>query len=243
MALTASAFETDRVKVIENGGNDFVRKPFREKELFEIMEKHLNIRFIRENLTSMARTEQSGLDENVIGKAFSLLPKVLQIDFVQAVKEIDFNAAMAMISRIEKENDLLAGMLTDMINAYQFDALEEIIANCKSPAVCVGDDGIGPWQDPEMKALLRRFVNEKKTGNIVPIIPVLLPGAPGDVKLPPFLEEFTWVDLRDGFVRKVLKIHCLITFPVIAGFIVQELYRGVSMPYPALEYADFWGGS
>ena len=49
-----------------------------------------------------------------------------------------------------------------------------------------------------MKALLRRFVSEKKTGNILPIIPVLLPGAPDDVKLPLFLAEFTWVDLRDG---------------------------------------------
>ncbi|MEJ7594950.1 MAG: toll/interleukin-1 receptor domain-containing protein [Planctomycetaceae bacterium] len=78
------------------------------------------------------------------------------------------------------------------------DALEDIISNCKSAAVCVGENGIGPWEDPEMKALLRRFVAEKKTGNILPIIPVLLPGAPDDLKLPLFLEEFTWVDLRDG---------------------------------------------
>lgn len=79
--------------------------------------------------------------------------------------------------------------------------LEEIITNCKSAAVCVGGNGIGPWEDPEMKALLRRFVNEKMAGNIVPIIPVLLPGAPNNVKLPPFLEAFTWVDLRDGLKK------------------------------------------
>ena len=84
------------------------------------------------------------------------------------------------------------------------DALEDIIANCKSAAVCVGNDGIGPWEDPEMKALLRRFVNEKKTGNIVPIIPALLPGAPDNIKLPLFLEEFTWVDLRDGLKKEGL---------------------------------------
>jgi hypothetical protein len=42
-----------------------------------------------------------------------------------------------------------------------------------------------------MKALLRRFVNEKKTGNILPVIPVLLPGAPATIKLPLFLEEIT----------------------------------------------------
>ena len=62
----------------------------------------------------------------------------------------------------------------------------------------MADNGIGPWEDPEMKALLRRFVNEKKTGNILPVIPVLLPGAPATIKLPLFLEEFTWVDLRNG---------------------------------------------
>ena len=49
-----------------------------------------------------------------------------------------------------------------------------------------------------MQALLRRFVNDKKIGNVVPIIPVLLPGAPDDAKLPLFLEAFTWVDLRRG---------------------------------------------
>ena len=56
----------------------------------------------------------------------------------------------------------------------------------------MADNGIGPWEDPEMKALLRRFVNEKKTGNILPVIPVLLPGAPATIKLPLFLEEFTF---------------------------------------------------
>ena len=78
------------------------------------------------------------------------------------------------------------------------DALEDIITGCKSAAICVGDNGIGPWEDPEMKALLRRFIDEKKGGNIVPIIPVLLPNAPDNVELPLFLNEFTWVDLRDG---------------------------------------------
>ena len=52
-----------------------------------------------------------------------------------------------------------------------------------------------------MKALLRRFVKEKKSGNILPVIPVLLPGAPASVKLPLFLEEFTWVDLRNGLTK------------------------------------------
>jgi hypothetical protein len=85
------------------------------------------------------------------------------------------------------------------------DALEEIVVGCKSATVCFGASGVGPWEEPEMQALLRRFVNEKKAGNIVPIIPVLLPGAPPDVKLPLFLEAFTWVDLRLGLTADGLE--------------------------------------
>jgi TIR domain len=78
------------------------------------------------------------------------------------------------------------------------DALEDIVGGCKAATVCFGASGVGPWEEPEMQALLRRFANDKKIGNVVPIIPVLLPGAPAEVKLPLFLEAFTWVDLRQG---------------------------------------------
>lgn len=85
------------------------------------------------------------------------------------------------------------------------DALEDIVKGCKSATVCFGGSGVGPWEEPEMQALLRRFVNDKKTGSVVPIIPVLLPGAPADVKLPMFLDAFTWVDLRNGLTADGLE--------------------------------------
>jgi hypothetical protein len=84
------------------------------------------------------------------------------------------------------------------------DAIEDIITTCGSAAVCVGGYGIGPWEEPEMQALLRRFVKEKASGNILPVIPILLPGAPEEVKLPVFLEGYTWVDMRAGLRKKLL---------------------------------------
>ena len=81
------------------------------------------------------------------------------------------------------------------------DALEDIIQTCGSAAVCVAGNGIGPSGRPRDESPARRFINEKKSGNIVPVIPVLLPGAPADVKLPIFLEGFTWVDLRGGLTK------------------------------------------
>jgi len=72
-------------------------------------------------------------------------------------------------------------------------ALEEVIATAGSAAVLVGKDGIGPWEEPEMRACLDECVHRQ-----MPVIPVLLPGASATPRLPLFLRQFTWVDLRGG---------------------------------------------
>jgi nucleotide-binding universal stress UspA family protein len=80
------------------------------------------------------------------------------------------------------------------------EALEQIIETTKAAAVLVGKDGLGPWQDAEMRGCLSEFVTGKKA----PVIPVLLPGAPQRPKLPLFLKGFTWVDLRHGLTVESL---------------------------------------
>src|SRR5439155_3545038 len=74
-------------------------------------------------------------------------------------------------------------------------ALEEQINSIKSAAVFVGKSGRGPWQDMEIYALLRKFVNREKK---IPVIPVILPDCIDVPNLPIFLEGMTWVDFRKG---------------------------------------------
>ena len=69
--------------------------------------------------------------------------------------------------------------------------LERQIQNIKSAAVFVGESGIGPWQQMEIEAYLRRFVRQG-----CPVIPVLLSNAPNQPDLPIFLEGMTWVNFR-----------------------------------------------
>lgn len=42
IALTANAFDSDRVNALEAGYNDFITKPLKKNELLEIIEKHCN---------------------------------------------------------------------------------------------------------------------------------------------------------------------------------------------------------
>jgi tetratricopeptide (TPR) repeat protein len=79
------------------------------------------------------------------------------------------------------------------------EALEQIVQTTNSAAVLVGADGFGPWEMPEMRGCLSQFVERH-----LPVIPVLLPGAPAKPVLPLFLTQFTWVDLRGGTSKKGL---------------------------------------
>jgi CHASE2 domain-containing sensor protein len=79
------------------------------------------------------------------------------------------------------------------------EALEEVIQAARTAAVLVGRDGLGPWEEVEMRACLSQFVDRRK-----PVIPVLMPGAPARPDLPLFLTQFTWVDLRSGLATEGL---------------------------------------
>ena len=61
------------------------------------------------------------------------------------------------------------------------EAIEEILECTKSAIVAVGKDGLGPWQDREMRGCLSEFVKRN-----ISVIPVLLADCPTVPKLPFF---------------------------------------------------------
>jgi hypothetical protein len=77
--------------------------------------------------------------------------------------------------------------------------LERGIKGSATGAVLVGKDGLGPWESQEMQTLLDQAVSAGK-----PVIPVLLPDAPGAPELPLFLRNLTWVDLRPSITDEGL---------------------------------------
>jgi CheY-like chemotaxis protein len=48
-ALTAHALEEEREQILAAGCDDFVRKPFRENEIFAVMAKHLGLKYVYED--------------------------------------------------------------------------------------------------------------------------------------------------------------------------------------------------
>lgn len=70
-------------------------------------------------------------------------------------------------------------------------ALEEQISNIKSATVFVGESGIGPWQNIEIRTFINEFVERK-----CPVIPAILPSAKTTPPLPILLKSLHYVDFR-----------------------------------------------
>ena len=71
-------------------------------------------------------------------------------------------------------------------------ALQDQLPHIKSVAVFIGKEGMGPWQQKELRAILWDFVEQDH-----PVIPVLLPEFDkADLELPAFLRSTSWVDFR-----------------------------------------------
>ena len=70
--------------------------------------------------------------------------------------------------------------------------LEEQIQFINSAAVFVGSNGLGPWQNMEIRAFINEFVERE-----CPVIPVILPSAKETPILPIFLKTLHYVDFQD----------------------------------------------
>jgi CheY-like chemotaxis protein len=85
IALTSSALEEDRVVILSEGCDAYIRKPFRQEEIYEALSTHLGVRFIYEELEAADVGGKGGLDHlqeeaqryaNLIERA-STMPKKL----------------------------------------------------------------------------------------------------------------------------------------------------------------------
>ncbi|MBN2004676.1 MAG: PAS domain-containing protein [Anaerolineae bacterium] len=126
IALTASAFEEDRRVILSEGCDDFVRKPFREAEIFEMLEKHLGIRFIYQEMQPTAAQISAAAQDALTAQALSALPAEWVTALHQAALEADTDRLLALADEIRDDNASLAGAIAHVVYEFRFDILLEL---------------------------------------------------------------------------------------------------------------------
>lgn len=119
IALTASAFEQDRERVMQVGCDDFLAKPFREADLFDKLAYHLDIEFIYAEPTEA----KSPKHLNTQSTDFSNLPDAVRIPLRQAVIDLNLTKVAEIVATLEPDHPTLAQQIMDRANEFDFDTL------------------------------------------------------------------------------------------------------------------------
>ncbi len=127
IALTASVFEEQRAEVLADGCDDFIRKPFREHEIFDALHSHLGVRFIYEAVMPEPERGASVSLED-LRAAVETLPAAWVTDLDQAVTALDADQMLALIESIRSQAPQLANTLTQWVRNFEYDKLMTLIA-------------------------------------------------------------------------------------------------------------------
>jgi CheY-like chemotaxis protein len=127
IALTASTLEEDRAIVLSAGCDDFVRKPFREADILDAMNKHIGVRYIYDEPANKLNPTQFEFDA-LNPATLNTLPARWVAELHQAVAAADSELAFSLIEQLEAKDTTLAKILSKLVNDFEFDRIEDWIA-------------------------------------------------------------------------------------------------------------------
>ncbi|NES73128.1 MAG: response regulator, partial [Okeania sp. SIO2D1] len=126
VALTASVLEEEKAIVLSAGCDDFLRKPFREEEIFNAISKHLGARYLydQSDLACESKPTSESIRDN---NSWRELPTQLVNDLQEALIEGDVESADQMITQISSYNSSLASSIRSHFDNFEFEAILQAI--------------------------------------------------------------------------------------------------------------------
>jgi len=124
IALTAHALEEERIEILEAGCDDFIRKPYRDTEIFNALSKHLGVRFIYSEEKSAARDEKE-LDK----EQFEKIPPELIEKLHKAALLLDEELSLKAAGMISDYNHKLGEIVRRMVENLEYKKIIMVLDN------------------------------------------------------------------------------------------------------------------
>lgn len=131
IALTASAFEEQKMVMIEAGCDDFINKPFPEKLLLEKISQYLGVQYLYEEESDRTQSERDKTPERILTNAdLLLLLSQISPEWVtqvhHAAAQCSDELILNLLEQIPPENMQLAKVLMDLARNFQFEKIMEL---------------------------------------------------------------------------------------------------------------------
>jgi CheY-like chemotaxis protein len=128
VAVTASAFASQRDEVLSAGLDDFLRKPYRPGEMFDCMARHLGVRYVYAtappvtggNPPAILRPEQ-----------LSVLPAGLREELATALLSLDRERIALGVSRVSQQDAALGSILVRLTDRLAYTPILDALDKCK----------------------------------------------------------------------------------------------------------------
>ena len=112
--------------MLAEGCDDFVRKPFRQDEIFDMLTKHLGVQFVYEEQAPPAAALPADTAASLTA-ALAALPASWVADLRQATIRADLNLILTLSDQIRGESPALADALTDLANGFEYKKILTLI--------------------------------------------------------------------------------------------------------------------
>ncbi|AFZ19629.1 hybrid sensor histidine kinase/response regulator [Allocoleopsis franciscana] len=137
IALTATSLEEERAVVLSAGCDDFIRKPFREADIFDTMNKHIGVRYIYEDvrdvqsLTTINTNTSVDIQEILTPTALAALPFDLLTNLEEATIRSKMNQIDSLINEIRTLDAPLADALAILAEGFEYPKIASLIGQAK----------------------------------------------------------------------------------------------------------------
>jgi CheY-like chemotaxis protein len=123
IALTAHALEEERKEILASGCDDFIRKPYRDTEIFEALVKHLGVSYrYSKQPESQKETVSAGAAALDLEQLRQLSPALID-KMREAVELLDDEYCLEVAGMISDDNQPLGKQLRGMIENMRFKEL------------------------------------------------------------------------------------------------------------------------
>jgi CheY-like chemotaxis protein len=138
IAVTASASSEERAVVLSAGCDDFVRKPFKEAEIFDVIDQHLGVRYVYEDNTDTLEPESSEKDMllALTPEALGALPPELLTGLEQASVEGDTDRAFRLTEDIRSHDAAVADALAVLVADFEYEDIVTLLQKVYWSGTC-----------------------------------------------------------------------------------------------------------
>jgi PAS domain S-box-containing protein len=133
IALTATAFEEERERVLLEGCDDFIRKPFHEGEIFEMLSKHLGIKFLYEEGEPAEEISPATVPPGaeLSPEDLTAIPQSVLTALDNATVEADLTKINYLIDQIGIQEPEVADQLRVMANNFDYQKITALLASAR----------------------------------------------------------------------------------------------------------------